>query len=184
MTSTAIAALFAASLTVIALPASAGVHDTPSAAAVVLSPDSRVRGFDEASRHLLRVAMACSPTVARMVVELQTSDLIVGIEAAPPDRKTRGELRIVAASSGVRHVRIRLRVPNHVHQLVSVLGHELQHAMEVAADLEVRDAATLRRFYLRVGWEGIAGGRYETDAAQEAGRVVAKEVGGCWVEGR
>ena len=75
-------------------------------------------------------------------------------------------------------------MPNHVHQLVSVLGHELQHAMEVAADPEVRGAATLRRFYSRVGWEGIAGGRYETDAAQEAGRVVAKEVGGCWVEGQ
>jgi hypothetical protein len=180
VTSTGVAALIAASLTIVALPTGAGADDeTPTAVALVRSPYSRVRGFDSVSRHLLEIAVACSPTVARMVVDLQSSDLIVGVEAFPLDRRTRGELRIVAVSTDVRHIRIRLRAPNHVHELVSVLGHELQHAVEVAADSEVRDAATLRRFYLRVGWEGVAGGRYETDAAREAGRVVAKEVAGC-----
>jgi len=176
-------ALVAGVLTVAALtgrlpPASVG-REVKSATALAASPDSRVRGFDEISRDVLRAGVACSPTVARMVVDLQASDLIVGVEAAPLEKTIRGELRLVATSGRTRYVRIRLRIPTTGRQLVSVLGHELQHAMEVAGAPEVRDAATQRAYYLRVGYERLGGGRFETDAALEVGRRVEREVGGC-----
>jgi predicted DNA-binding transcriptional regulator YafY len=57
-----------------------------------------------------------------------------------------------------------------------VLGHELQHAMEIAAAPDVRDTVTLRALYLRIGYERTNGGYYETDAALEVGRQVSAEV--------
>jgi hypothetical protein len=64
-------------------------------------------------------------------------------------------------------------------ELVSVLGHELQHAVEIAAAPEVRDLATQRNFYLRTGYETRGGGYFESEAALEAGRRVAAEFAGC-----
>ena len=93
--------------------------------------------------------------------------------------KVAGELRILPAAGGVRHVQIRLQTPNSMENLLWILGHELHHAMEVAAAPEVRDQATQRAFFVRVGWERDGGGRFETEAAVEAGRLVAREVGGC-----
>lgn len=173
------AALMAASLAVIALPPRAAADQQPNPAESVLLSHSHVRAFDKVALQVLPAAVACSPTVARMVSELQTSDLIVGIEAHPFRTKVAGELRILAAAGGVRHVRIRLQTPNSMENLLWILGHELHHAMEVAGAPEVRDAATQRAYFARVGWERDGGGRFETEAAVEAGRLVAREVAGC-----
>lgn len=150
----------------------------PATAASAPSPTSRVRGLDGASRRLLQTGAACSPTIARMLAALEASDLIVGIETRPLETM-RGQLRVVAASAGVRYVRIRLRVPDSTRELVSVLGHELRHAVEVASTAEVRDNRTLAAHYLRIGYESTRRGFYETDSALETGRAVAKEVAAC-----
>jgi hypothetical protein len=173
------AALMAAGLAVIALPPRAAGDQQPGPSESVLVSHSHVRAFDKVALHVFQAAVACSPTVARMVSELQASDLIVGIEAHPFRTKVAGELRILAASGGARHVRIRLQTPNSMEDLLWILGHELHHAMEVAGAPEVRDQATQRAFFVRVGWERDGGGRFETEAAVEAGRVVAREVARC-----
>lgn len=173
------AALMAAGLAVIALPPRAAAGDTPGPAEPVLLSGSHVRAFDKVALQVLHAAVACSPTVERVVSDIQASDLIVGIEAHPFRTNVAGELRILAAAGGVRHVRIRLQTPNSMEDLMWVLGHELHHAMEVARAPEVRDAATQRAYFTRVGWERNGGGRFETEAAVEAGRLVAKEVASC-----
>jgi hypothetical protein len=172
-------ALLAASLNLFVLPPAAGAGQGPSATDAVLLPTSRVRAFDAVALEVLQAAITCSPTVARAVSDLQASDLIVGIEAHPFKTNLAGELRVLAASAGVRHVRIRLQTPNAKQDLMWILGHELHHALEVAAAAEVRDAATQRAFYVRAGWEREGGGRFETDGALEAGRLVAREIAGC-----
>lgn len=173
------AALMAAGLAVIALPSHSAADQQPGPAEPALLSHSRVRAFDKVALQVLQAAVACSPTVARMVTDLQTSDLIVGIEAHPFRTKVAGELRILAAAGGVRHVRIRLQTPNSMENLLWILGHELHHAMEVAGAPEVRDQATQRAFFVRSGWEREGGGRFETEGAVEAGRLVAREVAHC-----
>jgi hypothetical protein len=141
----------------------------------VFSAVSRVRCLDVGARRLLETALKASPTVARQVAELQSTNLIVGIETTT-DRRTRGEVRIIGATAGTRLLRIRIRVPGAPRALVSVLGHELQHVLEIAAEPGVRDAATLRAYYLRIGYERVSGGLYESESALEAGRRVASEL--------
>jgi hypothetical protein len=157
--------------------------DAAGPAAFVLSPDSRVRCLDHEARHLVEAAVAASPTVARMMADLQHTDLIVGIETEPFQRKTKGDARLLGATAATRHVRIRIRIPGPQGDLMSVLGHELQHALELAAAPEVRDEATLRAHYLRIGFARMEGGYYETEAARETGRRVAAEVGAARVTG-
>ena len=152
-------------------------QDGAEPAVHVLSPQSRVRCLDPEARRLVGAAVAASPTVARMVADLQRTDLIVGIETEPFQRKTKGEARLLGATASTRLVRIRIRIPGAQTDLMAVLGHELQHALELAAAPEVRDEATLRAFYLRIGFARMLGGYYETEAALETGRRVAAEVG-------
>ena len=73
-------------------------------------------------------------------------------------------------------MRVRIRIPGARFNLISALGHELQHALEIAAAPDVRDTVTLRTHYLRIGYERMGRGYYETDAALEAGRRVSAEL--------
>jgi hypothetical protein len=154
----------------------AGAQDPRSPATCVLSSASRVRCLDREARRLMEVAIAASPTIARQVTDLQSTDLIVGIETSSLQRKTRGEARLIGATPAVRHVRITVRIPGARFDLVSVLGHELQHALELAAAPDMRDTVTLRAHYLRIGYESMGRGYYETDGAREAGRRVSAEL--------
>lgn len=161
------------------LLAAAAVRAQQAEIPVRLSPESHVRALDPIARRLLDAALACSPTVDNLVSGLESADLIVGIETRPPNRKRLGEFRLVVATSGVRYGRVSVGVPNQLDVLLSVLGHELQHASEVAGAAQVRDVASLRAFYLAEGYATRGDGFYETDAAQLVGRHVQKEVSDC-----
>lgn len=140
------------------------------------SPDSRIRCLDRESRRIVALAVTGSPTVTRMVAELEKSDLIVGIQFCPLAKTLLGEARIVTATPDVRHVRIRIKIPNSTDALISVLGHELQHALELAAAPDVRSADAQADLYRRIGYERHSGGYFETQAALDAGRAVAAEI--------
>jgi hypothetical protein len=141
------------------------------------SPNARVRGLDPSARTILRRAIEASPTIVRMLGDLESSDLVVGIETAHLPRFLNGEVRVVAATPSVRYLRVRLNVPRGDDDLVAVLGHELRHALEIAGMKDVRDASTLVDAYRRVGAKGRGDGYYETEAALETGRTVAKDLG-------
>ena len=56
-----------------------------------------------------------------------------------------------------------------------LLGHELQHAIEVAQEAWVHDQATLTALYQRIGMHG-GHHVYDTIAAQQVGRMVRREL--------
>jgi len=141
------------------------------------SAQSRIRGVDRKARRLIEQAVADSPTLARLAAALENSDLIVGIQLCPLPKTLLGDTRIVMATADVRYVRIRIRIPDATFALISVLGHELQHATELAAAPHVRDPDAQGRLYRQIGYEGRSGGFFETDAAREVGRQVAVELG-------
>jgi hypothetical protein len=154
----------------------ASAHGAASGQPAV-NTDAHVRGLDREAARILEIAISRSPTVARMAQALESSDLIVWVETHPLQKRTLGELRVVSAVGPVRHVRISLRTPAALVDLVSTLGHELHHATEVAGAPQVRDLASQVAFYRQAGYEGTAGGYFETDAAREVGRKVARELG-------
>jgi hypothetical protein len=69
-----------------------------------------------------------------------------------------------------------------VVQLIA-LGHELQHAVEIADAAQVVDAPTLAAHYSRIGAQTNAGSpvlTFETDAARKTSMQVRRELVGVW----
>jgi hypothetical protein len=67
----------------------------------------------------------------------------------------------------------------HSNRQISVMAHELQHALEVAEAPEVTDAASLVDLFRRIGYVKAESGRgiaYETKAARGVGDRVAEEL--------
>jgi hypothetical protein len=60
--------------------------------------------------------------------------------------------------------------------MVSRLGHELQHAVEIADAPCVRDSQDVARFYLETGDADMGGTRYDSAAARAAGERVREEL--------
>lgn len=134
---------------------------------------SRVRAGDTSAASLLRNGMARSATIRAIVETLEASDLIVYIETRPI--RLPGQLQLVAATPGCRHVRVSIRTPGLDTEQVAWLGHELWHAVELAGAPDVRDQEALLRFYRRIGSAGTSGQMAETARAQEVWTTVLYE---------
>ncbi len=136
----------------------------------------RVRGQDVFAIDVLRTAIRLSPTVGRLVEELEGSDVIVLVETGWLPANLTGQVRLLCARAGTRYLRLTLRIPNPQSALTCTLGHELRHAVEIARLPLVTDDARLAEAYEKIGYARESGGRYETREALEAGAQVAREL--------
>jgi hypothetical protein len=137
---------------------------------------SHVRPLGDTARRLLEQAIAHSSSVAAMVQELDHSDVVVYVETRTLPRPIHGYVQIAGSTPRVRYLRLVVAVPDCDGALLTVLGHELRHALEIAAMPDVRDASTLAAKYRQLGVPMVSDGYYETPAALEAGRQVAREI--------
>jgi hypothetical protein len=132
-----------------------------------------VRAADASAAELLELGNSASPSFRRLVEVLERSDLIVFVQTRP--LPIPGQLELAGAAAGFRYVRVSVRVPGRDHDLVAWLGHELQHAVELAEAPEVVDQDGLLRHYERIGARrGRAS--VETAAAQAVWRKILDEV--------
>jgi hypothetical protein len=158
----------------------AGIAHAQSAdPAVAVGPSpssSRVHPLNGAfdARPLLATALERSPTIRRLVAPLDASDVIVYVALEDDVRTGSGDLHLMPAMPGVRRVLVRIDARNGIPERFKWLGHELQHAVEVASAPEVRDAAGMARLFARIGRLTAEG--FETDAAVRAGNAVYREV--------
>jgi hypothetical protein len=122
-----------------------------------------------------------SPTLRDLVHRLVHSDVVVYVQADPrPVHGVDGRLTFLAAHGGSRYLVIRLRQTGSRPHEIAVLGHELQHAVEVAGAPEIVDAPTLAKAFLGFGYVSRSeGGRtvaLDTRAAVLKGREVLREL--------
>jgi hypothetical protein len=115
---------------------------------------SHVRGTDEASTTLIRDLVARSATGRELVERLDRSDLVVYVRRRLfTTTMLNGRIGFVRADCSRRYVAIEIAAPrNYVEELAS-LGHELQHAVEIAGEPDVCDATALGE----LPWNGGAG---------------------------
>jgi hypothetical protein len=76
-------------------------------------------------------------------------------------------------------VRLSCRI-SRLHQ-IGALGHELQHAVEVAETTSIVDEQTMYRAYREMGFQtGVIGGAvaFESLAARAAGEQILREMSG------
>jgi hypothetical protein len=161
-----------------AAPASVLAPLTPAQVhAVMTSPIRHVRGVGSAMTNVIAEGLRRSGTFAQLVLALNRSDVIVYIEAGRGLPSTiSGRLLLAAGPDGQRYLRIQVSGHPRSNELIALVGHELRHALEVAESPEVRDERTLIALYERIGHPMGGKHRYDTTAAQDAGRQVRIEL--------
>jgi hypothetical protein len=138
----------------------------------------RVRTTNARIRRALSEGERQSLTFRRLRHALEQSDLILHIEAGDCQcQPARSCLSFVTLTGGARYVRIWVSLRQIQRELIEHIGHELRHAVEIAAAPEVVSDVTLKRFYERSAHSscGVRCG-YETEDAQRAQAAVRAEL--------
>jgi len=157
---------------IVALPPAAAVTES----AVLEAPTRHIRTTDATMRRLLKRGFRGSPSFAALVTRLQRSDVYVYVEEVPRlPGALEGRMMMLPRAHQHRYIRIQIALRGDNEDSVAVLGHELQHAVEVAEAEDVFDQDALAKLYQRIG---VRGGEhvYDTVAAQQMGRTVRREL--------
>ena len=142
----------------------------------------RVRALERVMRERVQDGMVRSATFRRVVLTLELTDVIVYVTPGVCDlgRIDGCLLRFVNTTGGDRYLRIVISGVLGNDRAISVIGHELRHALEVAEATAVRDAhglvALFRTIRLR-DCRGVIGECYETQAALDVEDAILTELG-------
>jgi len=143
------------------------------------APDRRVRATDARLRSLVAEGLHRSRTFAGLLTALNHSDVIVYIESVMVLPKgMMGRLIMTPPAGEYRYLRVQIRAELSRREAISLIGHELQHAMEIAGATEVRDTSAMIQLYQRIGHLSTGEHAYDTEAAQDMGRTVRRELKG------
>ena len=118
-----------------------------------------------------------SPTFRRLVETIDASDGLVFVDegrCAGGVRACLLPLVTVAGPSRVLRILVNLRKA-HGCEMVEMIGHELQHAIEVLTHPGIKSDVQVYNFFYLVGRTSAV--RFETEAAVEAGLAISRE--GC-----
>ncbi len=117
-----------------------------------------------------------SATFRALVDRIERSDLIVYVTCAKFSSTTlRGRTWLAAARPGARYVRVDIRCYGLSVVFPSILAHELQHVVEIAAEPLVVDDRSFARLYSTIGFRECDT-EFETSEAQRVGERVQLEL--------
>ena len=126
-------------------------------------------------------------TLSRLIDHLESSDLIVYLRLGScPDPQSVACLSMIGASRSNRFVQITFVMQMHgvetilaafTDHLIAQIGHELQHAVEIADDSTIVNGPTLEAAYRRWGFRpDPKTATYESVKAIQAGESVLNEL--------
>jgi hypothetical protein len=139
---------------------------------------THVRSSDPVVRRLLSEGVRRSTTLARLIARLDSSDVVVYVETnirAVPGLGGYLSHGIVATARA-RYLTIAIRRPLDEERVVSLIAHELQHAVEISEDVAVRTSGDMAGLFRRIGGPACPGACYETEAARVIEYQVAREL--------
>jgi hypothetical protein len=139
--------------------------------------DSHIRTTERKVTILVDLGLARSATFRQLVDQLNASDVVVYVAL----KQTRDGLGAylshdVAVAGGRRYLHIAIETLGTDRHIVARLGHELQHAVEVAQAPNVRDAAGLERLFSQLDIRSVCNGCFETAAALKVQAAVEAEM--------
>jgi hypothetical protein len=113
---------------------------------------TRVRSTDRYMIRLIREGYDRSSTFRNLVDFLQQTNVIVSIHPlACSGGRIRSCLAGVKGSIQERHIWIKVDPQHTIHdRLIATVAHELQHAVEIAEDPNVIDAASVLKLYRNI----------------------------------
>jgi hypothetical protein len=132
------------------------------------------RPLDAIAADSLARALAGSALVRSLVATLESSNVIVHIQASRQlPSGIGGVTRFVVSRGGFRYVRITIAVDLPPTARTAILGHELQHACELAQS-NAHDSATVRDLFMHAGHR--SGDYFETAAAIRVENTIRREL--------
>lgn len=158
----------------------------PAAAGPLSASVKNVRARDTAAALLLRFGTEKSARFRELVQTLEQSSVIVYIDVRQDsEHPVGGGLTFIGEANGIRWLRATVdsgtmnyaRTCQDIVRLTSILGHELQHALEASQAESLRDEAEFGRYFRSIG---VDEGPHVLDtlAARRAGSRVADELRG------
>jgi hypothetical protein len=147
------------------------------AAGETLAPSSRVRSSEPALVALIEKATHGSKTFSQLVQTIEATNGIVYVDSGKCSHGVHACLPMSMQASGPNrlvHVVIDRTTRASDIETIALLGHELQHAIEVLTDPTVHDGLTMFNFVKRMA--PTDGNRFETTAAVTAGNAVYDEL--------
>lgn len=152
---------------------------TEAAAALTATREYHVRALDPRVREWISLGSTHSRTFNELLNHLTKSDLIVYVEIVHSiPAGAAGQTSFVTSTDTARYLRIELAGGGSLFEMVSLLGHELQHAVEIADAPRVRDSRGMATMYLRAGDTST---RYDSAAARLTGERVRDELAWAYV---
>ena len=137
---------------------------------------THMRPLSATAQHMIDDARRVSPTIASMIGEIEQSDVFVYVDAGFFPRSTDGGATTFTASSTMsRFLSVKINLMLDPNRRMEVLGHELQHVLEVTRDASVRDDLGMQRLFGNIGWVSRVR-EYETAAAMDVERTVHQEI--------
>jgi len=146
------------------------------AASVDVLAIGRVRSSHAEIGRVLAEASDRSRTFRRLVEAINASDGTVYVEEGKCGYGVRGCLAMVTMAGAHRYLWVKVDTRMTDWDLMALIGHELQHALEVLSDRTVTSGFAMHRFYFRQGSRTNGLAAFETHAAIEAGDAVRTEV--------
>lgn len=148
----------------------------PADAAGVDAPAiPRVRSSNAFIATVIKQATERSKAFRGLVETIKASDGTVYVEEGQCGRGVRACLVAVTMAGANRNLWVKVDTHMRDWDLMGLIGHELQHAIEVLSDRTVTSGLAMYHFYLRVGRPHPRHLAFETDAAIEAGEAVRTE---------
>jgi hypothetical protein len=154
----------------------------PAAAPAADLRDSHIRSTEAELIAALADGARLSPTLQSLIDRLEASDVIVYLTFdRSPSPGLAGHLSLLAAVPGRRYLRVAIDRRNVGCQRIAILGHELQHAVEIAESPSVTSDATVVALYRRIGFRSreTRVDCFDSLGAILAGQIVKKEVLGA-----
>jgi hypothetical protein len=136
-----------------------------------------VRSVDRDLASLILDGVRLSPAFRSLVDQLDRSRLIVHVEYRLLPSSVWARTMLVASRRGWRYVRIQIDYRLAALDRLMMIGHELQHAVEIAESPTAVDPRSVEELYRRIGFPTDLDGRtFETLAARERGNTIRREV--------
>jgi hypothetical protein len=139
-------------------------------------PTRHVRTLDPKLSALIAEGRRRSPLLRELVDRLNGSTVFVYIETALLPRQLSGRLTFVGSGQAWRYLRIEIECRQSTASQVAALGHELQHAVEIANQTAAVDPGSIRALYGTIGFAvDDSGHRFESHGARAAGQRVRSD---------
>ena len=142
----------------------------------LMAPEARVRGVSPRMVAVINDATARSKTVRALVDQIGRTDGIVYVAEGQCGHGVSACLLLTMTLMGPNRVlRILVDPGREDCEVMGLIGHELQHAVEVLSHRTIRSGSAMTLLYEKEGSK--KGGLFETDAAIKAGNAVRAELG-------